>query len=388
MGFWTARQERALDEREVDALWWAWRQACEGAGLCTRVDTVTGPTVTVPRLVDVVLGPPVVLTVQLLPGQLLGDLRRLALRIAPHLGAVALRVTALGQIHARIELLGADPLDGTVGLVLPAAPGRVLLGRDETARDLAQSWADDVAHTIVQGVTRSGKSVFTYGLLAQLAADPLVTLCGSDPTGLLWRPFTGTRHAAWQVSGVDDPAAHEALLLVLVEDMDARISSMPADRDTVEITPAQPLRVVVLEELAALYRTADAASTTKDPIGKRIRALIGRLLAEGAKAGYRLVLIVQRAEAAIVGAFERAMCSLRISFRTDNRASVELLHPGAPAELADQHTVACPGVALLSAPGEELTRFRAPYLGGYPEYVAAVRSACPPEETGPAAVAA
>ncbi|WP_075334794.1 hypothetical protein [Pseudonocardia sp. Ae717_Ps2] len=50
------------------------------------------------------------------------------------------------------------------------------------------------------------------------------------------------------------------------------------------------------------------------------------------------MLIVQRAEAAIVGAFERAMCSLRISFRTDNRASVELLHPGAPAELADQHT--------------------------------------------------
>ncbi|OLM28244.1 hypothetical protein Ae717Ps2_6731c [Pseudonocardia sp. Ae717_Ps2] len=74
-------------------------------------------------------------------------------------------------------------------------------------------------------------------------------------------------------------------------------------------------------------RVADSASTTKDPIGKRIRALIGRLLAEGAKAGYRLVLIVQRAEAAIVGAFERAMCSLRISFRTDNRASVELLHP-------------------------------------------------------------
>ncbi|OLM28449.1 hypothetical protein Ae717Ps2_6345 [Pseudonocardia sp. Ae717_Ps2] len=100
------------------------------------------------------------------------------------------------------------------------------------------------------------------------------------------------------------------------------------------------------------------------------------------------MLIVQRAEAAIVGAFERAMCSLRISFRTDNRASVELLHPGAPAELADQHTVACPGVALLSAPGEELTRFRAPYLGGYPEYVAAVRAACPPDQSGPVAIAA
>ncbi|WP_075334679.1 hypothetical protein [Pseudonocardia sp. Ae717_Ps2] len=200
MGFWTARQERALDEREVDALWWAWRQACEGAGLCTRVDTVTGPTVTVPRLVDVVLGPPVVLTVQLLPGQLLGDLRRVALRIAPHLGAVALRVTALGQIHARIELLGADPLDGTVGLPLPAAPGRVLLGRDETARDLVQSWADDVAHTIVQGVTRSGKSVFTYGLLSQLAADPLVTPLRQRPHRAALAPVR--RDPARRVAGL------------------------------------------------------------------------------------------------------------------------------------------------------------------------------------------
>ena len=214
MGFWTARQERAADEREADGLWWAWRQACEGAGLCTQTDTASGPTVVTPRLVDIVLGPPTVLTVALLPGQLLSDVRRVALRLAPHLGAVALRITPLGQVHARIELLAADPLDGTVELV-PVAPGLVLLGRDETARELVQSWADDVAHTIVQGVTRSGKSVFTYGVLAQLAADPLVTLCGCDPTGLLWRPFAGTRHAAWQVSGVADPAAHEELLLRL-----------------------------------------------------------------------------------------------------------------------------------------------------------------------------
>ena len=116
--------------------------------------------------------------------------------------------------------------------------------------------------------------------------------------------------------------------------------------------------------------------------------LIGRLLAEGAKAGYRLVLIVQRAEATIVGAFEREMCSLRVSFCTDNRASVELLHPGAPAEIADQHTVVRSGVALMSAPGDELTRFRAPYLGGYPAYVAAVRAECPPDQSSLAAVAA
>lgn len=384
MGFWTRRLDRAVDEREADALWWAWRRSCEGAELCTQVETATGPTVVVPEVVEMVLGPPTTLLVKLLPGQLIGDVRRAALRLAPHLGAAALRVQPVGRIHARIELLDADPLTGTVALQLPAAPGRVLLGRDEGARELTQDWAD-LAHTIVQGVTRSGKSVFTYGLLAQMAADQRITVCGIDPTGLLFRPFAGTRHAAHQVSGVADPHAYLRLLHDLVAEMDERITSLPADRDTLEVSAEAPMRLVVLEEYAGLLRTADQDKQ----VGKDVRAAIGRLLAEGAKAGFRVVIIVQRAEATIVGAYERAMCSLRISFRTDNQTSVELLHPGTPRELGEAHTTALPGIALLSAPGEDLTRFRAPFLGGYGAYVRAVIEACQADpDTGAAAAAA
>lgn len=367
---WRTRHERAADHYDADLLITAWRDACDGAGIARTVDTPTGATVSAPAVVSVHLDPRA-LVVRLLPGQLPGDVRRAAHRLAPHLGAAAVRITARGYHHVRIDLLDADPLDAVTGLT--AGPG-VLLGRDENGTDLRTEPAD-IPHTICQGVTRSGKSVWTYGLLGQLAHRPDVLITGCDPTGLLWRPFTGTRHADWQSSGLAELPGHEKVLRAVVDEMDARIRELPADRDSIEITTARPLIVVVLEEYPGLLRVLDAAKTRGDDPGARVRALVSRLLAEGAKAGVRVVILAQRAEASVVGAFERAMCSLRISFRVDNRASVELLHPGADPAVADGHTAALPGVALLSRPGHELARIRAPYVGGYSDYAATVRGA-------------
>lgn len=372
------RRDHLRDQAAVNDLVWAWRSACEGAGLIQQVDTPVGPTVVTPQLVDITLGPPTILIAQLLPGQIAADIRRTGHRLAGHLGAAVLRVEPFGLRHVRIELLSADPLAGVLPLDLPRSGPGTLLGLGEDALELVYDF-ERGAHTIVQGVTRSGKSVFTYGVLAQLAGNPRAVVAGSDPTGLLWRPFAGSRHADWQVSGVADRHAHEALLARLVEEMDRRILELPADRDTLEITTDTPMIVVVLEELAGLLRCMDAAKTKTEDPGKTFRAGVARLLAEGAKVGIRVLILVQRAEAAIIGSFERAMCSLRISFRTDNRASVELLHPGTPPDLADAHTTAQPGIALMSAPGQELCRFRAPYLGGYAEYARAVATACRPD---------
>lgn len=365
------RADRFGDLRERDDLTHAWRDACEGADLCRRVDTPTGVTVSTPKVVSVELGAVRTLTVRLLAGQVPADFRRAAPRLAPHMGAVAMRVTPVGFWHTRVELLDHDPLAG----VLDLCRGCDLhVGRDEGGDDLRIDPVD-LPHTIAQGVTRSGKSVWTYGLLAQLADRDDVRITGCDPTGLLWRPFRGSKHEEWQSSGLADTSSHETVLQRVVDTMDARIRDLPDDQDQVQVTQALPLVVVVLEEYPGLLRVLDAAKTRGDDPGQRVRSLVARLLAEGAKAGIRVVILAQRAEASVVGALERAQCSLRISFRVDNRASVELLHPGAPAELADQHTTALPGIALVSRPGHELTRIRAPYLGEYGEYVAAVRGA-------------
>lgn len=354
---------------EVDEITEGWRRACEGAGVSHRIDTVSGPTIVTPTVVHVTLGPPVVLMVQLLPGQLGADLAAAGGRIAPALGGRRLQVTPRGHTHVRVEVIDHDPLAAIIPLVRSGAGTHI--GRDESGAELADDW-QAMPHAVVQGVTRSGKSGWLYAQLAQLAARPHTIVAGSDPSGLLWRPWHAHRQPMWRVGGLADLGAHVALLEYLVADMDRRIGRIAPDRDTVELGAECPLIVVVLEEYPGLLRAADALDAK---LGKRIRGMVSRLLAESHKAGFRLIVVTQRAEANIIGGFERAMCSFRLSFRVDAADSLRLLHPAAAVDRVDEHMAAAPGVALLTAPGRDLARMRAPWLGGYAEYAAAVTSA-------------
>lgn len=358
---------RSADERQVEHLTDSWRAAAEGAGLVRRVDTVSGPTIIAPRVEYVILGPPTSLRVRLEPGQTAADVRAAMPRLAPVLGVPLLRVEPIGVgREVWVTLLDRDPLDEPLGMI-PGAD--LLLGRMESG-SLLRAEPADLGHLAVQGQTGSGKSTWLYGFLGQLAPRPDVLVAGIDPSGLTLRPFTGTRHADRQALGLADLDRIEAVAAALVDDMDARLAAMPLDVDTLPLGPGTPLVVVVLEEWPATLRALDAADTKR---GKRVRALVARLLAESRKVGYRVVLAAQRAEASILGAAERAQCSVRLSFRSDNRQAVELLHPDVDPALADEHTRAVPGVALLSVPGWPVRRLRAPHVT-YREYAAAVRS--------------
>lgn len=361
------RRAEHLDAAQVDALALAWERAVLGAGFVRTVQTVTGPTVIPPRLTHVVLGPPAVLTVALEPGQTVPDLRALARRLAPHLGARMLRVDPLGVgDHARLTLLATDPL----ATPLPLTPGPgVLLGRVEDGTTLRVEPAE-LPHVIAQGATRSGKTRWLYGVLAQLAARPDVEVAGVDPSGLTLRPFIGTRHAGRQVCGLGDLHRVEAVLTDLVTEMDRRLSAMPAHLDVLPLGPTAPLLAVVLEEYPGLLRALDTADLKQ---GKRVRALVARLLAESHKVGLRVLIVAQRAEANIVGAAERAQCEGRLSFRTDTAEALRLLHPDAD-DLAADHATAPPGVALVSWPARGTLRLRAPHLASYAEYSAAITS--------------
>ncbi|GAA2887467.1 hypothetical protein GCM10010472_52240 [Pseudonocardia halophobica] len=345
----------------AERLIWAWRQACEGAGASRTVDTPSGPTVSTPAVASVTLGPPTVLIVRLLPGQLPEDLRKAAPRLAPHLGAVALRVEPRGLGWARVELLDRDPLADPYRIRHHHA-GPVLLGLTESG----PLWVDppDLPHMICQGQTRSGKSTWTYGLLAQLAHRRTVRIAGVDASGLTLRPFAVADRV---VSGLADLDRVEHVLAALVDDMDTRLTAMPVDRDVLPVDDHHPLILVVLEEWPGILRALDTADTRQ---GKRVRALVARLLAESHKVGMRVLLLAQRAEATIVGAAERAQCAGRLSFRVDSPEAVKLLHAGAE-DLAPDHAGADPGIALYTWPGLPVGRLRAPYLS-YAEYARAV----------------
>lgn len=369
------RQHDALlaDQAEVDRIVTAWENACEGADLTRAVPTVSGPTIVIPRVVDLTLGPPLQFIVRLLPGQLSADVAAVGHRIAPWLGGRRLRVIPCnGGTYARIEVLAVDPLDRLVPP--PPAVESVLcpvrLGEDEHGRPVEVA-LPAAMHLILQGASGSGKSVGCYSLLAQLPRAEDVLVAGSDITGLLLKPWADhARSRGWQTTGTAQPAKHVEVLERLVAMMDGRVADLPARRDTVAIGPAVPLVVVVLEEfpgMLRLLRTKDKA------LEARARNAAGRLLAEGRKAGMRVLIVAQRADADIIGGYERGQASHTISFRVDSMAALRMLHADVAPELAAAHATAPPGVALLSAPGAPLTRFRAP-LTSFDAYCDAVEA--------------
>ena len=281
--------------------------------------------------------------------------------------AAAARVEPRGRTHVLIRLLDSDPLDSEVSAPRsddPRAP--VLVAQDETGRPVHVDPAD-LGHMAVQGTTGGGKSVFLYSILGQLAdrrrAGFPLQIDGIDPSGILLRPFPGS------VLGLTSPTAVEHYLTDAVREMDKRITAIPADRDTLPIDADFPLRFVVMEELPGLWRWLES---TEPKTAKRCRAMLARLLAEGRKAGIRVILVAQRCEAAVVGATERGQTSVRVSFRVDTVDAVRMLHPDVDPALAEAHSRAASGVCLVSIPGRPLVRARAPFVP-YSDFVNGVQ---------------
>lgn len=365
---WRRRSmQRTADHDDREAVRWAFRQSCIGAGVVLAVDAaIAGTGWRAPEVVDVQLGPPLRMTVRMCEGMIPAQLARAGRLIAPHLGGVALRVADRGFGWAGVTVLRTDPLEETLPLELTRRG--IVLGRDEGDQLVIVDHPRDLPHMIVQGQTRSGKSIFTYGLLAQVHREPDVRVCGLDPTGITLRPFPGT----WTANGLADPARPIGAATALVAEMDRRLGVMPHDRDILPTDDDTPVVLVVLEEYPAVLRALDGLKTRDHDPGKVVRTAVARLLAESHKVGFRVLILAQRAEASIVGAAERAQCGGRLSFRVDSVDSIKLLHADTAVDYAAEHVAAPPGIALCSWPGRPLTRVRAPYIGTYGDYIAAV----------------
>jgi len=352
--------------------------AAAGLGLADDTQSCAGlPGLRSPQLYHVrFLDDCVQVYVQMLPGQLMADYEERSAELAEAMGGVSLtwRHRAHGYIVGTLRY--RDPLAGQVPLptLVPAARvDRVLIGLLDSGRSLTVR-LDQIAHMIVQGATRSGKSRFIYGLLSQLAQCSDVRISGSDVTGLLLRPFVGTRHGDDLALGTRNIAEHAQVLERLVAVMDDRIARIPDDVDVLPVDEHDPYEVVVIEELPGLIRAAEAVDALHKgdrkyvPLVGRIRSAYGRLMAEGAKVGFRVVIVMQRADASIIGGFERGQATFRITFPVLDPASVQMLHPSCDTETAARHATEKAGIALVSGPGVPLARMRSPQMGDYASF--------------------
>lgn len=277
-----------------------------------------------------------------IPGhQSVEDVAKAIPRIASGFGD-EVRSEVLGK-SVRIIWRLRDPLAGVRHVSRPASRelAPLVIGRCEDGSDATLD-IRDASHVCVQGQTRSGKSVFTYGVTGQLAQMDAVRLMGVDPNRVLLGVHAETgRTLPGDVALGADPDEAVAVLERAVAIMDERNAKLLPQRiDKLEkFTADEPIILLVLEEFAGLVRSAELADKGRKPadkVGWKINALVGRLVSEGAKSGIRVMLILQRADSGIIDTGNRAQFGTRVTFGVDNADAVRMLHPSVRPELVEE----------------------------------------------------
>lgn len=259
----------------------------------------------------------------------------------------------------------------------------VRIGRTQYRDDVGVDLVKDAAHIVFQGKTRSGKSQATYNFLAQVAQSPAVRVVGSDPTTVLLSPFADRLPEEKRlVLGPDDQKRTVEMLEFVKRESDRRITKMrELDIDKYEVfSPSFPIILLVLEEFPGIVeasRDEDAAEARKpaERVAPRLQALVRQIAAQGAKAGIRILLLAQRAEADIVGGAARSNFAVKMTLRLDEPESVRMLHPSVTPDEMDAVGNFQPGQALFERPGEVREIIRNDFVGDYRTYSSVVRSA-------------
>lgn len=252
------------------------------------------------------------------------------------------------------------------------------IGIDEYGCPLVWDFIE-ARHSVVAGQTRSGKSATAYVVNAAASDDSRVKVVGIDPSGILLGPHPEARSTSSKIHlGTSDPEHAVQVVEALVRIMDYRNANLLRqghDKIPDLMFRAEfPIYLCVLEEYAGTLEWIKLQDATRKPADKlhpRLVGAVGRLLREGAKAGMRVLTIIQRPEASTL--HDRAQYSRRISHRLDNADSVRMLFDAATPEQTSALMNAPPGVGCIQEAGTPMRRFRTDYIE-YPAYTARVRA--------------
>lgn len=266
----------------------AWESTCTLHGLTAKL----GDRTLVPTLRTVRIGRTAdVLAVRIVTGQSAADWHKQseALAAAWRADRVTIVSTAPGEL--KITLMRGDALALPIALPMPTMSTRVDLGAVSAGiTDTRRHWQLPLLghHVLVAGATGAGKGSVLWSLIAGIAPavkTGLVRLCVIDPKGGM---ELGAGAPMFTVFTHDAADTTLDLLRQLVNVMRARANRLRGRTRLHTPTSAEPLFVVVIDEIAAL-----TAYVTDRKIHTEIEQLLGLLLSQGRAVGISVVAAVQ-----------------------------------------------------------------------------------------------
>jgi S-DNA-T family DNA segregation ATPase FtsK/SpoIIIE len=332
-----------------------WAATLAATGLASRSDQVwhTPPLVAIRSTSSVDR-----VTVQLMIGQVRDDYAAVADRLAQAFGARDCRVRADPRRSNRLVLwfLVSDPLQAKIAPFEPADPP-TLTALPVGVREDGLPYRLRLlgTHLLLVGATSAGKSSVIWAILHALApgiSSGLAAVWVIDPKGGMELAAGQRLFARFCHGDTDDQSGSpELAYAVLLEDAVAVMRQRQATlRGVTRLhapTPAEPLLLLVVDELAAL------TSYVNDRDAKRrISAALSLLLSQGRAVGVTVVAALQDPRKEVLPA--RDLFPTRIGLRMTDRDQVDMVL-GAGARLrgarCDQILESLPGVGYVGIDG-------------------------------------
>lgn len=331
-----------------------WASVCALHGLTSQLNDA----VLVPALQRLVIGDAVdVLTVRMLAGQSTTDWQRQSEALAHAFGASLVRVRTAQPGWVEIEVQHSDPLAQVVPVSSPCTfpdLAAIRIG----VRENGAPWLVRLIgrHLLVAGATGSGKGGVVWSLLAGIGPairDGLVQVWVIDPKGGM---EFGAGHALFSRFAYDTGQATLSLLRDAVAVLSARAERLRGVARQHVPSPAEPLIVVVIDEIASL-----TAYITDRKVKAEVEQLLGLLLSQGRAVGVSVIACVQDPSKDVLAL--RQLFPTRIALRLTEATQAAMVlgqaarDRGALCELIPD---SLPGVGYVAEDGSaEVTRVRA-----------------------------
>lgn len=368
-GVWVFLDEDSFDGWVVQPvrrrvlIWWrytrCWTHVCALHGLTAK----RGERELVPALRSITIGEHTdVLEVSVVTGQSVTSWQKQidALAAAFKADRITIAATTPGQI--RVTVMRGDALAEPVALPRPAVGATANLSAIPVgANETGGWWRLPILghHILVAGATGAGKGSVLWSLIAGLAPDVKtgrVRLCVIDPKGGM---ELGAGEPMFSFFAHDATGQSLELLRALVDLMHERANQLRGHTRLHTPTKADPLFVVVVDEIAAL-----TAYVTDRKVRAEIEQLLGLLLSQGRAVGISVIGAIQDPSKDALPL--RQLFTVRIGLRLTEASQTAMVlgqgarDAGAECDLIPDST---PGVGYMMIDGTATpTRARAFYV--------------------------